>query len=157
MEKVILYTMPAAQDATEHTVLRLTVGVVNALGMARYRRLVREFSIWLRDACGVDVDDEGAMSPEEGDLLDVGYRRGYMLGALKKIERGTCAPDDDVPTEWQPAKLPAEWETIEGFIEQMPVTLFEQWDAAALTCNPDTFFVRLDDEKKRKPGGVTVI
>lgn len=161
MESKLLYTFPSPPDATEHRVLRLTVGTTTALGMARYRRLIRDASIWLNQkGIGVQEADEDSevveLPPEESDLQDAVFRRAYMLASLQKVEEGRCAPDAETPTEWKECELPKEWQTIEGFIDGIDAKLITAWDIAALACNPETFFASMD-EKKRKPGSVIVI
>jgi hypothetical protein len=157
MDKTILYTFPAEADATEHTVLRLTIGTVTALGMAKYRRYLRESRSWMREQ-GADMESEEPLTPEQNELWDLCYRRSFMLASLKQVESGTCSPDEEMPSEWKPAELPATWQSMENFIDgDLPGILFNQWDAAAEDANPDTFFVSTTDEKKRKPGSVTVI
>jgi len=157
MEKTILYTLPTAADATAHTVLRLTVGVVTALGIARYRRLMRESTVWIDETFGEVADSEDERTPEAREANDATYRRCYMLATLKSVEVGTCSPEDDAPNEWKAGELPTEWQSIDGFLNGVPGKLFSAWDTAAIDCNPDTFFIDLSDEKKRRPGSVTVI
>lgn len=157
-EKMVLYTFPTIPDAKEHRVLRLTIGIVTALGMARYRRLIREASLWIDERFGKEDSDapEAEVSVERAELQDVIYHRAYMLASLKTVEEGTCAADAKMPTEWKHTELPKEWQTIEGFMNDLDGKLFAEWDNIALMCNPETFFVSMD-EKKRMPGSVIVI
>lgn len=162
MDKHILFTLPSTSEDEEHTVLRLTVGPVTALGMARYRKYVREANAWLEARFGprlaADEEDDGDDDEQAERQLytELVYPRAYMLACLKQVDTGTCAPAAPQPDTWQASELPAAWLTCDGFATQLPGALFAAWDAAVTEANPNVFWVNLSDPNARRPGGVIV-
>ncbi|MCC6457279.1 MAG: hypothetical protein IT328_20160 [Caldilineaceae bacterium] len=159
-ERMIDYRLPADDDAAEHRVLRLTLSEMNTLQHARWMRLQRETTLWATETLGVADGDEEGVSEDDAEIADRrerAYRRAAMLGALKRTEIGTCAPDADEPETWQETDLPKEWQSVDGFIDEMPWQLFDLWLVLAAQCNPGAFFKEPETEqKKRAPGQVSV-
>lgn len=158
IERVIDYVLPQEGEAAERQVLRLHISEMNALQHSRWLRLQRETAQWARDALGIVLEDEEQEYPEDvRERLELGYRRAAMLGALKKVEIGTCAPDAEEPDTWHEGKLPPEWDGIDAFIDNMPWQLFDLWLLVASECNPGAFFREPEAlQKKRLTGQVYV-
>lgn len=160
-ERIIEYILPTENEAAAPQTLRLVISEMNTLQHARWLRYQREVHQWAVDTLGIseELDSEKELSLEVADRQERGYRRAAMLGALRRIEIGTCTADADEPTTWTEATLPQEWQTIDGFIDDMPFRLFDLWMLLAVECNPGAFFAegKSDpDQKKRTPGQICV-
>ena len=135
---------------TEH--IRITVGTCNVLEHARYGEYQREVWDWFKEKTGVSIDEvtdgqEFNIDEMTWKIMDVGMHRAYMLASLRRVEvmRASYGDEDE---DWKEAELPEEWQTIEGFAQNVPAALFERWADAARRCNPGLFWVDMSDEGK---------
>jgi hypothetical protein len=156
MQRIIEYTLPqAGPDAGETlTVLRLTIGPMSALQLARYRAELRRVDAWLREEQEIDLDDD-ALSDDALQVVLLARQYAYMVHTAHQVETATCAPDEE-PEAWTPGQLPDAWQGVEAFLAHVPADLFLAWNEAAEACNRGLLWGR-DNEKKRRPGSVTVI
>lgn len=159
-ERIIDYVLPVEDEAAAPQVLRLVISEMNTVQHARWLRYQRETTQWATDVLGIATDDpegEEQLSADVSERRERGFRRAAMLGALKRVEIGTSAADEEEPSAWQNAELPKEWQTIDGFIDELPWKLFNLWLALAAECNPGAFFREVEtDEKKSTPGHISV-
>jgi len=159
-ERIIDYVLPFEDEAAAPQVLRLTISEMSTLQHARWLRYQREATQWATDVLGIADDapeGEEALPLEVSERRERVFRRAAMLGALKRVEIGACAADEEEPSAWQEADLPNEWSGIDAFIDEMPWKLFDLWLALAAECNSGAFFREVEsDEKKRTPGQIFV-
>jgi hypothetical protein len=68
--------------------------------------------------------------------------RAHCLSALTEVAEAAEGSDDFVVVE-----LPEEWQTVEGFLEDVPAVVFAAWAEASREVNPGLWVAFTDAEK----------
>lgn len=148
----LLKDEPVAQE------IRLTVGTVNALQQARYQSYLRKARSWFQQESGgmlpsdfiEDVPEDSEDYPYLFGLLRMSHAWAGIIAALKTYEtRNYPLFTAIVATEWKEKPIPAEWKTIEGFLNAMPTDLLWTLEALANEANPNLWHVPGDEESKK--------
>lgn len=120
---------------------RLLVSRCNPYGVAAFNVYTREGNEWLRDQkIGKEID-------EGEDELSLNKRfwvldRAQCLAALAAVYEAPEGSDDFAQVD-----TPAEWATVDGFLQDIPATVFDTWAKAAREVNPGLWAAWTDEEK----------
>lgn len=136
-------TKTVAYTTDEGVQRRLIVGRLTPMGSFRYNVLLREANEWL-ESQGISPTWENAEN--EGDEI-IGVRlhtafRAQSLSSLKRVEE---SKDGE---KWRTVETPAEWSTVEDFMNDVPITVLNDWVRAAQAVNPGLWVSVLDDTEK---------
>lgn len=147
MDKHVTYVIPETGEW-----LRLTLGACSAVDLARFRKSLREGKDWTWETLQYDFESPPDEMPGEDVLVaaDAAWNRSYMLAACKRVERATLNEGETEPTNWRESELPDAWQTVAGFVNEMPVLLYDTWRALALAWNPGVFFLNGSDAEKKR-------
>lgn len=129
--------------------LRITVGELSVMANARFRQLLREGADWTEANYGFRTQTD--LEPEnitiEIDLAEALYARAAMISAVRSVECGTAAEGKERPETWEPSELPEAWQSIDGFLNELPGALYKAWQNVANEVNPGLFWLDADLKK----------
>lgn len=128
---------------------RFTVGGLSVLTKSRYFAHLRNTEPYLA-ATWPDEDD-----PERTRVTLISYQAALVLASISYVEwRKRAILDGDSAEGWDPAQLPAGWDSVEGYMAAAPASLHDALSAAASTINPQVM-MRGSNEHAKKYGGVS--
>lgn len=146
--QTIVWTEPPIKQAEMAHQVRATISTFNALQHARYQAHLRTARSWL--------DAEAAASDENArtELFDVCFKWAAVLAGLVRLESRRIVRSGDGNEPWAMIELPADWRTVDGFLENVPAELAAAIYSAVLDLNPGLFGLATDDDAK-KNGGIS--
>lgn len=128
---------------------RYTLTALSVLTKSRYFANVRSIDPWLNEQWP-DEDD-----PERVRVALMAYSASLVLASLTSTEkRDRALLDADNRDGWEPTSTPAEWATVQTYLNSTPPALHDALTAAAHALNPQ-MLVRGSNEQAKKFGGVS--
>lgn len=127
--------------------IRIIVRSISLMDRARYHALYRRNAAWYKEKFGREIDDD---LPDDADELIHGraavYRHAEVFCAIESagmvnnhgaqyLAETQAHPFGEVGAQWQPATIPAEWTTVEGFSTEMPLALADALIDATMQLN----------------------
>ena len=128
---------------------QVAVRAVSYLDRSHYYALQREGAAWFQENTG-HVMEEELEDPEYIAMRNAVYFRAEMLCSIdrERLSDGTvylCKYKNGTGT-FEKRPLPAEWLTLEGMMDNMPIPLMDEWldstrklNAGVLPSIPDFF------------------
>lgn len=128
------------EQAERREELRFTVRARAYLDRGHYSQLYREGADWYEAQTGQPLDAD-VMDADAVELANFVYFRAGMLASVDRERtpegyRYKAQSRQSQGEEWQPSTIPAAWTTLEGMGAEMPLALFNAWNAAARELNP---------------------
>lgn len=140
---------------------RFTLGSCTTLDMGRYWSAMRAFDAWYEKEHGQSYDaartgSDADVSSQAVVLWLRAHNHACIMASLQGLERRMRSPEitNGSAPAWEPAEIPAEWQTKEGFEANAPFAMVGSLTETANAVNPGMWRTQDDDEAK-KNGGVS--
>jgi hypothetical protein len=161
-KRTVIWTTPpaSADEAVED--YRFTMGSCTTVDMGRYWSAMRAFEAWYEKENGQSY--EAARSSSDAELSSQAlttwlraHNHAAIMASLQGMERRTRSTDESsasLATEWEPAEMPATWQSQQDFEANAPYALIGALTETANAVNPGLWRA-LDDDEAKKKGGVS--
>lgn len=164
-KRTVIWTTPPQNGDGQVEDYRFTLSSCTTVDMGRYWSLMRAFDAWYEKEHGQSYDaartgSDAEVSSQAVVLWLRAHNHACIMASLQGLERRMRSPEVTTPNghpnapAWDPAEIPPEWQTKEGFESTAPFAMIGSLTDTANAVNPGMWRTQDDDEAK-KNGGVS--